>query len=64
MELLFRHPRPLAICLMMFAIFLLLFGILRELIVVNIYGSVILGAVWNFIGVVATTGVLVAVLIK
>ncbi|KAI8355650.1 hypothetical protein EDC96DRAFT_264545 [Choanephora cucurbitarum] len=54
----------IAICLMMFAIFLLLFGILRELIVVNIYGSVILGAVWNFLGVVATTGVLVAVLIN
>ncbi|KAI8366556.1 hypothetical protein BD560DRAFT_400668 [Blakeslea trispora] len=54
----------IAICLMMFAVFLLLFGILREIIIVNLLGSVILGAVWNYLGVVATTGVLIAVLVN
>ncbi|GAA5803242.1 hypothetical protein HPULCUR_008719 [Helicostylum pulchrum] len=52
----------IAICLMMFAIFLLVFGILREMIIVNKLGSIILGAIWNFLGAIATFGVEVAIL--
>jgi hypothetical protein len=49
-------------CLLMFAIFLLIFGILREIIIVNIVGSIVLGAIWNFLGAVATLGVEVAII--
>ncbi|RCH86739.1 hypothetical protein CU098_008081, partial [Rhizopus stolonifer] len=52
----------ITICLMMFAVFLLIFGILREIIVVNLVGSVVLGAVWNFLGAVATMGVEIAII--
>ncbi|KAL0135879.1 hypothetical protein V8B55DRAFT_1369983 [Mucor lusitanicus] len=49
-------------CLMMFAVFLLIFGILREIIMVNVVGSVVLGAIWNFLGAVATLGVEIAII--
>ncbi|KAI9360651.1 hypothetical protein BD770DRAFT_409092 [Pilaira anomala] len=52
----------IAICLLMFAIFLLVFGVLREKIIVNKLGSIILGAIWNFLGAVATFGVEVAII--
>ncbi|CEP14796.1 hypothetical protein [Parasitella parasitica] len=48
-------------CLMMFAIFLLIFGILREIIILNKVGSIVLGAIWNFLGAVATLCVEVAI---
>ncbi|KAI8645565.1 hypothetical protein BD408DRAFT_440858 [Parasitella parasitica] len=48
-------------CLMMFAIFLLIFGILREIIIVNMVGSVVLGAIWNFLGAFATLCVEIAI---
>lgn len=54
----------IAICLLMFAIFLLVFGVLREKIIVNKLGSIILGAIWNFLGAVATFGVEVAIIFK
>lgn len=54
----------ITICLMMFAVFLLVFGILRDIIVINVVGSVTLGAIWNFLGAVATLGVEIAILFK
>jgi hypothetical protein len=54
----------ITICLLMFAAFLLLYGILRELIMVNVPGSLFLGAMWNFLGAVATFGVECAVIFK
>lgn len=44
-------------CLMSFAIFLLCWGVLRNLIMVNTVGSVILGTIWNLLGAVTTFGV-------
>lgn len=52
----------ITICLMMFAVFLLIFGILRETIIVNKVGSIVLGAIWNFLGAVATTSVEIAII--
>ncbi|KAI9476550.1 MAG: hypothetical protein EXX96DRAFT_302201 [Benjaminiella poitrasii] len=49
-------------CLLMFAIFLLVFGILREIIIVNFVGSTILGVIWNFLGAVTTLGVEIAII--
>ncbi|KAI7901306.1 uncharacterized protein BX663DRAFT_537063 [Cokeromyces recurvatus] len=52
----------IGVCLIMFAVFLLMFGILREKIIVNLLGSIILGAFWNFLGVVTTLGVELAII--
>lgn len=54
----------ISICLMMFAVFLLMFGILREIIIVDVAGSLVLGTIWNFLGAVATIGVEVAIIFK
>jgi hypothetical protein len=54
----------ITIALFMFAVFLLLFGILRALILVNTPGSVFLGAVWNFLGPVATVIAECAIIFK
>ena len=54
----------ISVCLMMFAIFLLLYGVLREMIIVNYVGSVVLGTIWNFLGAVATIGVEIAIIFK
>jgi hypothetical protein len=52
----------IVICLMMFAVFLLCWGILRNYIMVNTVGSIILGAIWNFLGAVCTFGVEIAII--
>jgi hypothetical protein len=51
-------------CLMMFATFLLLYGILRDLIMVNVPGSVFLAVVWTYLGPLATAAVELAILIN
>ncbi|KAG1447207.1 hypothetical protein G6F46_005001 [Rhizopus delemar] len=54
----------IVICVWMFAVFLLLFGILRHLILVNKVGSIVLGTIWNFLGAVSTLGVVIAILVN
>jgi hypothetical protein len=54
----------ICICLMMFAVFLLVFGVLREIIIVDAVGSVILGAIWSFLGAVSSISIQVAVIFK
>jgi hypothetical protein len=54
----------ITICLLMFAVFLLVFGILRETIIVSVAGSITLGAIWNYLGAVATLGVEIAIIFK
>ncbi|CEG65182.1 hypothetical protein RMATCC62417_02015 [Rhizopus microsporus] len=54
----------IVVCVLMFATFLLLYGILRDLIIVNKAGSIVLGAIWNFLGAVSTLGVVIAILIN
>ncbi|KAI8982451.1 hypothetical protein BDF20DRAFT_867039 [Mycotypha africana] len=49
-------------CLLMFAVFLLVFGILRETIIIDTIGSIVLGGIWNFLGAVATLGVEFAII--
>ena len=49
---------------MMFAIFLLMYGALRDIIMVNVPGSVFLGVIWNYLGPLATLGVELAVIFK
>lgn len=51
-------------CLMMFAIFLLIFGILRKIIIVNLVGSIVLGAIWNLLGALTTLCVEFAIIFK
>lgn len=51
-------------CLMMFATFLLLYGILRDLIMVNVPGSVFLSVVWTYLGPLATAAVELAIFVK
>jgi hypothetical protein len=52
------------ICLSGFAVFLLVFGILREIIIVNKVGSIVLGVLWNFLGAVSTFCCELAILFK
>ncbi|KAI7858374.1 hypothetical protein BDC45DRAFT_498207 [Circinella umbellata] len=52
----------IVICLMLFAIFLLMYGALRDLIMVNTPGSIFLGAIWNYLGSVATLCVEIAII--
>ena len=54
----------ISIAVMMFAVFLLIFGILREIIVINYAGSIVLGIIWNFLGAFSSGGVIIAVLVK
>ncbi|OBZ85965.1 hypothetical protein A0J61_05998 [Choanephora cucurbitarum] len=54
----------ISIAVMMFAVFLLIFGILREIIVINYAGSIVLGIVWNFLGAFSSGGVIIAVLVN
>lgn len=51
-------------CLIMFAVFLLVFGILRETIIVNVAGSITLGAIWNLLGAVTAMSVQIAIVFK
>ncbi|KAI8138695.1 hypothetical protein BJV82DRAFT_522986 [Fennellomyces sp. T-0311] len=52
----------IVICLMMFAILLLMYGALRDEIMINIPGSVFLGVTWNYLGPLATLGVEIAII--
>jgi hypothetical protein len=54
----------MAVCLLGFASFLFLYGILRDRIMVNVPGSIFLGIVWTFLGVFTTFFVEAVVLIK
>lgn len=54
----------IVVCVWMFASFLLLYGILRPLIIVNKVGSIVLGTIWTYLGAVSTLGVVIAILIK
>ncbi|KAI8098042.1 uncharacterized protein B0P05DRAFT_100803 [Gilbertella persicaria] len=54
----------ISIAVMMFAIFLLIFGILREIIIINYVGSIVLSIIWNFLGAVSSGGVIIAILIN
>ncbi|KAI9498121.1 hypothetical protein BDB00DRAFT_801225 [Zychaea mexicana] len=49
-------------CLIMFAIFLLMYGALRDQIMVNIPGSIFLGVIWNYLGPCATLCVEIAII--
>ncbi|KAI8096298.1 uncharacterized protein BX664DRAFT_355677 [Halteromyces radiatus] len=53
-----------SVCLLGFASFLLLYGILRDLIMVNTPGSIFLGIVWAFLGVITTLFVELVILIN
>ncbi|ORX57637.1 hypothetical protein DM01DRAFT_1319638 [Hesseltinella vesiculosa] len=50
------------ICLESFATFLLLYGILRDTIIVNVVGSMVLSAIWNLLGALTTLAVEAAIL--
>ncbi|KAI9315830.1 hypothetical protein BX666DRAFT_1951912 [Dichotomocladium elegans] len=50
------------ICLFGFAIFLLMYGALRDAIMINPPGSIFLGVMWNFLGSLSTLFVEIAVL--
>ncbi|KAI9498120.1 hypothetical protein BDB00DRAFT_801223 [Zychaea mexicana] len=52
------------ICLMTFATFLLLYGILRDQIMTSTAGSVFLGVVWQYLGPLATVFVEAAIIIN
>ncbi|KAI8138694.1 hypothetical protein BJV82DRAFT_630197 [Fennellomyces sp. T-0311] len=52
------------VCLMTFATFLLLYGILRDQIMTSTVGSVILGVIWTYLGPVTTVFVELAILIN
>ncbi|KAG1515237.1 hypothetical protein G6F47_004925 [Rhizopus delemar] len=54
----------IVVCLWMFATFLLIYGILRNQIIVDKLGSIVLGAIWTYLGAVCTLGVVIAVLIN
>ncbi|KAI9253201.1 hypothetical protein BY458DRAFT_535850 [Sporodiniella umbellata] len=54
----------IVVCVWMFAVFLLLFGILRHRILISLAGSIVLGTMWNFLGAVCTLGVVIAILIN
>ncbi|KAG1447754.1 hypothetical protein G6F56_009159 [Rhizopus delemar] len=54
----------IVICVWMFAVFLLLFGILRHMILISKAGSIVLGVMWNFLGAVSTLGVVIAILVN
>ena len=54
----------IAVCLMLFAIFLLMYGALRDMIMVNTPGSVFLGVIWNYLGSAATLCVEIAIIFK
>lgn len=54
----------IVVCVWMFASFLLLYGILRPLIIVNKVGSIVLGTIWTYLGAVSTLGVVIAILIN
>ncbi|KAG0738557.1 hypothetical protein G6F57_001376 [Rhizopus arrhizus] len=54
----------IVVCLWMFATFLLIYGILRNQIIVDKVGSIVLGAIWTYLGAVCTLGVVIAVLIN
>lgn len=54
----------IVICLMMFAVFLLLYGALRDQIMVNVPGSIFLGVIWNFLGPLTTLFVEMAIIFK
>ncbi|KAI8061561.1 hypothetical protein BC940DRAFT_279565 [Gongronella butleri] len=50
------------ICLISFATFLLLYGILRNIIIVNTVGSMVLSAIWNLLGAFTTLAVEAAII--
>ncbi|KAI9245213.1 hypothetical protein BDA99DRAFT_421568, partial [Phascolomyces articulosus] len=52
----------IALCLMLFAIFLLMYGALRDQIMINVPGSVFLGVIWNYLGAAATLCVEIAII--
>ncbi|KAI7892991.1 uncharacterized protein EV154DRAFT_502938 [Mucor mucedo] len=52
----------ITICLLMFAVFLLAYGVLRDMIIVNELGSVVLGGMWTYLGAVSTLGVEIAII--
>lgn len=54
----------LAVCLLMFALLLLMYGALRDQIMVNAPGSIFLGVVWNFLGPLTTLCVEIAIIFK
>ncbi|KAG0180407.1 hypothetical protein DFQ28_001214 [Apophysomyces sp. BC1034] len=51
-------------CLIMFAIFLLMYGILRDRIMTTKAGSLVLATLWNFLGALTTLCVEIALLFK
>ncbi|KAI8373221.1 uncharacterized protein BYT42DRAFT_579638 [Radiomyces spectabilis] len=54
----------IAVCLMTFATFLLLYGILRNMIIVNFPGSIFLAVIWTYLGPVTTIFVELAIIIN
>lgn len=52
------------VCLMSFASFLLLYGILRDRIMTSTVGSVILAVIWTYLGPMTTVFVEAAIIIK
>ncbi|ORZ16259.1 hypothetical protein BCR42DRAFT_374720 [Absidia repens] len=53
-----------AVCLLGFASFLFLYGCLRDPIMVNVPGSIFLGVIWTFLGVLTTFFVELVILIN
>lgn len=51
-------------CLLMFAIFLLMYGALRPYIMINPPGSIFLGVIWNYLGPLTTLFCEIAVIAK
>lgn len=54
----------IVVCLLLFAIFLLMYGALRDKIMVNVPGSIFLGVIWNYLGPVTTLCVEIAVIFQ
>ncbi|KAI7875348.1 hypothetical protein K492DRAFT_115096, partial [Lichtheimia hyalospora FSU 10163] len=52
----------IVVCLLLFAIFLLMYGALRDKIMVNVPGSIFLGVIWNYLGPITTLCVEIAVI--
>lgn len=54
----------IAICLGLFALLCIVYGVIRDTILVNKTGNIFLSVVWTYLGGVASLTVMVAVILK
>lgn len=54
----------ISVCLFMFAVFLLMYGVLRDKIMTSLPGSIALSAIWNLLGPITTIFVEAAIIFK